>query len=452
MRRSLLRLRRSLARSFAIILVWTWVGGCAVIFREQESARFVGVTKDISFAILEDYDKGDDLREIEKDFQLMNELGIDVLRCSFGWDDYEPVPGQYDFVWLKDFVRLAATYKLKLRPYIGYTPRWAGTAGSDDVDWNNPPANYHAWYQFVFNLASALREFPNVLSYEIYNEQNDRSWWDGSIEEYMETLRLGALAARAADPDVQIILGGLIFPDHSWLRRVVEASHARYYDIIAFHAYPETWSAGDVFVENYLNAGYRAFAENNRTLGEAEPIWINEMGFATVPGKSEAEQANWWARAVSTFLADPHIEHIGVYEIKDLPLGKDVIGDDKNYHLGITRADRSKKLAFYTVAMLHRLLSGQITTANNEVSLTVRAGRPGDLHAHLFKRPDGKQVLFLYDKRAAVTVEARLRTEGTAAFQYDLDGTSKPHVGFDRTVLSGVRLTPGQVAIFRIDP
>jgi hypothetical protein len=28
---------------------------------------------------LEDYDKGDDLQEIAKDFQLMKELGIDVL-------------------------------------------------------------------------------------------------------------------------------------------------------------------------------------------------------------------------------------------------------------------------------------------------------------------------------------------------------------------------------------
>lgn len=384
----------------------------------------------------------------------MKELGIDTLRCSFGWDDYEPMPGHYDFVWLKEFVRLAAAHNIKLRPYIGYTPTWAGTAGSGDgVDWNNPPRDYEAWYRFVFNLASALREFPNVLSYEIYNEQNDASWWDGSIDEYMKTLRLGALAVRTANPEAQIIVGGLTFPDYAWLRRVVENSHARYYDIIAFHAYPETWSAEDVFVENYLNAGYRAFARTNRSLGESEPIWINEMGFATTPGKSEVDQANWWARAVSTFLADPDIQHIGVYEIKDLPIGKDIIGDDKNYHLGITHTDRTKKLAFYTIAMLNELLSGtRITTADNEVSLTVSAGRAGDLHSHLFKRSDGKQVLFIYDTQAAGTIEARLHSGGKKAYRYDLDGTFIPQTNFNGSVLSKIRLKPGEVAIFRVDP
>lgn len=97
------------------------------------------------------------------------------------------------------------------------------------------------------------------------------------------------------------------------------------------------------------------------------------------------------------------IEHIGIYEIKDLPLQKKAIGDEKNYYLGITRADRTKKLAFHTIALLIDLLSGTITTADNEVAVTVRRGRPGDLHWHLFKRPDDKQVLFVYDKQASPT-------------------------------------------------
>ena len=50
-------------------------------------------TKPISFAILEDYDKGDSLSEVVKDFALFKELGVPVWRGSFGWDDYEPEPG-----------------------------------------------------------------------------------------------------------------------------------------------------------------------------------------------------------------------------------------------------------------------------------------------------------------------------------------------------------------------
>src|SRR5690349_20460606 len=84
------------------------------------------VTKNVSFALLDDYDKGDDLADVAKDFALMKELGIHTMRTSFGWDDYEPERGQYDFDWLKRFVALAAKNGIKLRPYIGYTPKWAG--------------------------------------------------------------------------------------------------------------------------------------------------------------------------------------------------------------------------------------------------------------------------------------------------------------------------------------
>ncbi|MBA3961605.1 MAG: hypothetical protein H0X40_06860 [Chthoniobacterales bacterium] len=52
-----------------------------------------------------------------------------------------------------------------------------------------------------------------------------------------------------------------------------------------------------------------------------KPIWINEMGFATTKGRTEVDQANWFARAVSTFLATKLVQELGIYEIKDLPRG-----------------------------------------------------------------------------------------------------------------------------------
>ena len=174
-------------RIYPIIVLCVGVIACdSLPFSPREPSG----AKQVSFAILEDYDKGADLEEVARDFALMKELGIDVLRCSLGWDDYEPAPGHYDFAWLKEFVKLAARHGIKLRPYIGYTPQWAASRGSEDgMAWNNPPADYHTWHRFVYRLALTLRDYPNLLSYEIYNEQNARLWWDGSIDEYKETLR-----------------------------------------------------------------------------------------------------------------------------------------------------------------------------------------------------------------------------------------------------------------------
>jgi hypothetical protein len=409
--------------------------------------------KSVSFAILEDYDKNDDLAAIARDFALFQELEIDTLRCSFGWDDYEPERGLYDFAWLQEFVALAGQYGIQLRPYIAYTPEWAGAEGADDgIVWNNPPRELAAWSGFVSALASTLDDAPNVLSYEIYNEENTAFWWDGSVEQYGATLAAAAQVIRRADPDAQVLLGGLVYPDDDWLRSLIEQGRAPDYDVTPFHAYVETWS--DTSVEEYLSGQYQEyFVPTNDTFGEGEPIWINEMGFATTPGRSEREQANWFARAASTFLADPQIEHLGFYELRDLPRSSAALGDDANYYLGLLRTDGSKKLAFATVDLLTDLLdTGTLIVADAEAKVTVMEGAAGNLYHHLFVRPDGTQVLFIYDKRAAPTVSVTLQRPGRRAVAYALDGTATPYTAFDGTTLSHISLSPGEVAIFTVEP
>lgn len=409
--------------------------------------------KPVSFAVLEDYDKGDDLTAIARDFALLQELEIDTLRCSFGWDDYEPQPGVYDFAWLRQFVALADQYGIRLRPYLAYTPEWAGAGGTaDGIMWNNPPRSMAQWSDFVFALASTLADAPNVLSYEIYNEENTAFWWDGSVAQYGATLHSAAAAIRRADPNAQVLLGGLVYPDDDWLRSLIEQGRAPDYDVTPFHAYVETWS--DTRVEDYLGSQYRDnFVEVNDMLGEGEPIWINEMGFATTPGRSERDQANWFARAASTFLADPQIEHLGFYELRDLPRTSAALGDEANYYLGLLHTDGTKKLAFAMVDLITDLLdTGTLVVADREVQVTVTGGAAGDLYRHLFIRPDGRQVLFVYDNRSAPTVNITLQRPGSGAIAYALDGTSTPYSSFDGTTLSNIPLSPGEVAIFVVEP
>ena len=69
----------------------------------------------ISFAILEDYDKGDPLSDVARDFALFKDLCVTVWRGSFGWDDYEPEPGKFDFAWLREFAALADSTGISLR-------------------------------------------------------------------------------------------------------------------------------------------------------------------------------------------------------------------------------------------------------------------------------------------------------------------------------------------------
>jgi hypothetical protein len=396
-------------------------------------------TKPISFAILEDYDKGTPLAVVARDFARFKELGVTTWRGSFGWDDYEPEPGQFDFTWLRQFARLADSSGISLRPYLGYTPAWAGRPGQDDQAWNDPPRRVADWRRFVAALTQALAGHRSIESYEIYNEENVPLWWDGSREEYAAVLRAGAEAVRAGDPDVEVLLGGMVWPDPDWLEGSCTGGSAPF-DLLPFHAYPETWTPESVTVETYLGAGYTDFLEQADEHCGAKPVWINETGFATSPGKSEQQQADWWIRAFATFLAAPRVEHIGVYEIKDQPQNTPVIGDAPNYYLGLLRTDGSPKVAFGTVKLLLRLFHGD--------SITV--GSAARLHHHLFIRPDGGQLVFVWDRGSGATVDLRLRRPGSRVISYGLDGKATDPPEFDGNQIKGVRLVPGEARVFEV--
>jgi polysaccharide biosynthesis protein PslG len=407
------------------------------------------VTKPVSFAILEDYDKGQDLREVARDFSHFRELGIVQWRGSFGWDDYEPSPGRYDFDWLERFVALADTMGISLRPYLGYTPAWAARGGKDDHAWNDPPRSQQDWVRFAGAVAGRLRKYRSILSYEIYNEENTSLWWEGSAEEYARVLTDGADAIRRADPDAQVFLGGMVWPDLEWLEHACEDGRASF-DVLPFHAYPETWTPDSITVENYLGPAFRGgfVPEADNRCGR-KPIWINETGFATTPGKSEKDQAEWWARALATFLAEPRVEQIGIYEIKDQPLGTAVIGDAPNYYLGLIRRDGNPKLAFETIRLLVRLFNtDSITVADPLLRVRVTAGSAGQLHQHLFIRPDGRQLVFVWDKSGSPTVELKLPASPGTITAYAIDGRSSPWKNVEGNTIRGIALQPGSVRIF----
>ena len=408
-------------------------------------------TKPISFAILEDYDKGDPLSEVAADFALFKELGVTVWRGSFGWDDYEPEPGRFDFGWLRQFVALADSTGISLRPYVGYTPGWAGGRGKDDQAWNDAPKDLSQWRRFLGALAGALAEHPSIKSYEIYNEENVPLWWDGTLEDYTAVLDAGADAVRAADPDAGVLLGGMVWPDLEWLEGTCRDGGGPF-DVLPFHAYPETWTPESVTVETYLGSDFeREFLDAADEQCGVKPVWINETGFATTPGKTERQQADWWVRAFATFLAAPRVEHLGIYEIKDQRQDTPVIGDAPNYYLGLLRVDRAPKLAFHTVKMLLRLFdSDSITVADNEIAVHAPEGA-GKLYHHLFVRPDRRQLVFAWTRGASATVDLRLTRSGRRVTSYGLDGKSSRWSKFDGHVIRGVELTAGEPRVFEVE-
>ena len=70
-----------------LLLLWACSIRGGQGYTSENGERSRSVTKPISFAILEDYDKGADLGKVARDFARFRELGVPVWRGSFGWDD-----------------------------------------------------------------------------------------------------------------------------------------------------------------------------------------------------------------------------------------------------------------------------------------------------------------------------------------------------------------------------
>jgi hypothetical protein len=412
-----------------------------------------GYTKPVSFAVLEDYDKDTPLSEVAADFALFKELGVSAWRGSFGWDDYEPVRGKFDLEWLDRFASLADSMGISLRPYLGYTPDWSAKGGSDENVWNDPPRKIEDWIRFARTVASKLRRHRSVVSYEIYNEENVPLWWDGTAADYERVLAAGSKAVRLGHPRAGVLLGGMVWPDLAWLESACAGGHD-VFDILPFHAYPETWTPDSVTVENYLGARFRTdFVSRADQLCGKKPIWINETGFATTPGKTEREQALWWVRAFATFLAEPRVEHLGIYEIRDQRKDTPVIGDAPNYYLGLVRRDGGRKLAFETVKLLVRLFgTDSITVADSALEVRVSSARSTKPYSHLFVRPDGSQLVFVWDRTGNTILDLELPRPFQRVTAYDLDGRGSEWKNLDDRAILGVTLGRETVGIFEAGP
>lgn len=117
-----------------------------------------------------------------------------------------------------------------------------------------------------------------IRVWEVWNEPDYKPLWGGTIRDYARLLKVTYLVAKLADPEAQVMFGGLLYgtPDN-WLARVLaiyindplREQHNWYMDIVAVHSYGYPWRSGwlTLYVRETLNA-----------YGLKRPIWLNETG------------------------------------------------------------------------------------------------------------------------------------------------------------------------------
>ncbi|MDE3087963.1 MAG: O-antigen ligase family protein, partial [Chloroflexota bacterium] len=219
------------------------------------------------------------------------------IRQHFYWNAIEPRKG--DFAWdtWDRLVARAGENDLQIVAVLDTTPVWARDPGEADLV-NASPRDVNDYARFVAAFAAHYR--AQIRYIEIWDDPNIHPFWgrrNADPIEYTALLKAAAIAARAANPDAQIVTAGLApngelireHPDYSdilFLRGMYEAGARDYFDIAAAKPYG-MWSGPDdrrVAPEVFNFSRAILLRDEMIAHGDAsKPLWAVEFGWNALP-------------------------------------------------------------------------------------------------------------------------------------------------------------------------
>jgi hypothetical protein len=248
-----------------------WVGTCAFPGRQHWSNDFgpanaPGLTEQES-------------RDL--DAELAARAGLQIVRpdVPIEWrSEQAPI----------DFMRADASFGawtsrgFRLGLQVNQPPDWAilpQYAGVTDPKWRYPRREgpCRRW------LAEVLPRYAKDAAYlELYNEPDNRDFWRGTPEEYIQWAGWAIEEIKKAAPDVPIAAGGYCLLEPEWTGLFARALLGKL-DLIGYHSH------GDVTA---LEANSRAMRATHAAAGYGKPVFINtEMGYAAWRLDMERHQA-----------------------------------------------------------------------------------------------------------------------------------------------------------------
>jgi hypothetical protein len=255
-------------------------------------------------------------------------LDLHWVRVFATWPDLEPQPGAYSPNWLASYEQLFHSLPEGTKVIVDVvgSPRWE--TGSTDE--HTPPANPQDYAAFLGGLAQ--RWAGRVAAYEIWNEEDNASWWTGAPNPaaYAQLLKATYPAVKAADPGATVVLGGLTGNDYSFLQGVYAAGGKGSFDAVGVHtdtacnvAAPSSFLRemnGRIMPDSFL--AYREVHAVMLANGDDKPIWMTEMSWRTTgatcnegawagqkpEGVSDEQQAAYLAQAYHCLAEAPYVQ------------------------------------------------------------------------------------------------------------------------------------------------
>ncbi len=216
------------------------------------------------------------------------------VRIEVSWRGVEPVnvtPDQFDWTKVDSVLTASAQGGINMIGTINYNPAWAAESAFGPI----APEHLADFGQFITALVErydgdGIDDDPCgrvVRHWEFFNEPDGNNVrWGNDGDRYADMLAAAYPAAKLADPDVQVLFGGIAydwFEDdgghfvRSFLTDVLDAGGGAYFDVMNFHVYP-------AFAPRWTNIG-PGLAEKSAEIravlagyGLNKPMMITESG------------------------------------------------------------------------------------------------------------------------------------------------------------------------------
>jgi len=225
-----------------------------------------------------------------------------------------------------------------------------------------PPADHQAYADY---LGRAARELAGrVDAYEIWNEQDEPTWWNTgpNASAYVDLLRRANAAVKAADPNATVLFGPTTGNNYAFVDAAYHAGARGHFDAMAVHTDtacltdgPTSYYRENGRIARFTFLGHREVRQVMLAHGDDKPIWMTEFGWSAAQhvcdrgekagqkpaGVSEADQARFLREAMGCLREDPYVQVAMWFT------NRDEVGDgrmDNTY--GLRRHDGSNRPAY----------------------------------------------------------------------------------------------------------
>lgn len=246
-------------------------------------------------------------RDANTRYQQALAMGAGWTRYPLYWNALETTRGRYNWGLYDDLVAADRAAGLQINGILMGSPPFYGSMGNirgmyepifaDGTDTPAPgkainPA--HPWAQYVYATVNRYRpggalaqqrgwgSNGGIRVWEAWNEPDFDWFWRASTRDYARLLQVTYLVVKHADPDAQVMFGGLAYgnPDTNDLLDDVLTLYQNdpnaprynwYMDIVGLHSYTDSRRTGLVVSR---------VRQTLANYGLARPIWLNETGVA----------------------------------------------------------------------------------------------------------------------------------------------------------------------------